>query len=116
MQLFSIQQSVVHSGVALKSMDGSRPLVHALKYQNFDGARIIVELPYCDRNLLFDSVSQNSYTACGSVLEMATVNYRNIVNAPTIEFLDGIGRINYMNHLPTDNTLLHLVGSERPSS
>jgi len=99
-----------------RSKDGSQPLIHALKFQNFGSARLIVESPYCDRNLFFSGVNHKGYTDCGSLVGMAMTNYRNIVNARTIEFLDSIGGTNYMNHLPTNSTLLHLVGSEWPSS
>ncbi|ORY12024.1 hypothetical protein BCR34DRAFT_664081 [Clohesyomyces aquaticus] len=99
-----------------RSKDGSQPFISALKWANLEGARILFDSPLCDKHRLFHEPNGQGYTLFGSVIGMALTNYRNRVDASTIEFVYSLGGISFMNNIPANSTVLHIAARAWPSS
>lgn len=99
-----------------ESEDGRTPFQQAIAHKNFEGARIIVNSPSCDKRRLFEQDNRHGYVLFGSVVGMALTNYRNEIGVREILFLHELGAANFLNSRASKTNVLHILAQQWPSA
>ena len=96
--------------------DGTVPFLTALLSHNFEGARLLVESPQCNKTRLFEEPNKYGYLLFGGVIGMALTNHRNCIGIREIEFLDSISSANFEVRKESGTTVLHILAMTWPSA